>query len=113
MNHICYPLRTEPVTTVPADPLDCPLCRNVLLEAFRPPAETPDPASVPVHLTNTYLFTPPGHTPSWTASCSCGWSRAGLVDWSSPSDETLRLDQARMLAEAWAARHRKDPGGTP
>lgn len=40
--HICLPLRTDPVTRVPADPLDCPLCRAVLLEAFRTSPDAPE-----------------------------------------------------------------------
>lgn len=43
VTHICMPLRTAPVTRVPADPLDCPLCRRALLEAFRAPVDPERP----------------------------------------------------------------------
>lgn len=105
MSHICYPLRTAAVTTVPADPLDCPLCWNVLLEAFRPPAEDPPATGPVVHRTDVKVLVPPGATPSWLVRCSCGYQKYGSAQG--------EADDVRMAAEAWAYRHRTDPEGTP
>ena len=101
MTHICMPLRTAPVTRVPADPLDCPLCRRVFLEAFRAPAEAPQVTDLLVHLTDVEVFVRSAAVPSWRVTCSCGYRKYGTAQG--------EVNDVRMAGEAWAYRHRTDP----
>lgn len=82
---------------------DCPRCRAFLLEAFRPPAEAV-PAHGPwAHQTGVKVLVLPGAAPSWLVTCSCGYRKYGAAEG--------EADDVRMAAEAWAYRHRTDPGG--
>lgn len=110
------------------DVLDCEQCRADLLDAFRAPAEVPEPVKPdvpayrnpehiivppertrtvdigrPEHSTWTALVQPPGSPAVQTAICSCGWTRELAL----PAD--FPEETARVMAEGWALDHRTNP----
>jgi hypothetical protein len=92
------------------DELDCEVCRQLLIFAFREPAGIPEERSRPStdadpeHEISTdtvpHVTTPGGW---WAASCSCGWKAFG--QYSRTDGEPV----AARLADLRGEQHLKDP----
>jgi hypothetical protein len=115
------------------DELDCPQCRSVLLEAFRAPADVPEPASASRHpyLTRSRPDAGPLPVPapgpltrfgytisvearasealggSWAVVCTCGWLEHGRF--TDPADVQVHRATALGLGLVHLAGH--GPGG--
>ena len=105
--------------------LDCPVCRSLLLEAFRAPVRTPRAPCCTPDLPCQKHWTgpvppvspdPPGHTVStaldtglpegvWAACCSCGWMQTGTF----PSASPEAVLNARHLMQMHARTHTDNP----
>jgi len=123
-------VNTDHTHAEPADEFDCPMCRTLLLEAFRSPvkrdeipANAGDWAHRPEHSGSPFgrgpLNPSPGeqsHTTwsdarphadrpggTWFTGCSCGWFRDGEYTQSGREEVMCRI------AASWAARHRAFP----
>lgn len=72
MMHLCL-ARPERGRSAPGDQFDCPQCRVVLLDAFRDPADVPEPVTVPDTVRPHLIVDSPGRTVPISLNCPvCG-----------------------------------------
>jgi hypothetical protein len=115
-------------TCLDGQELDCPVCRSLLLEAFRAPPEVSEEdlihatgigqASRPVTGLQDMHLGPPGHIlatsltmdpagpgGSWSVACSCDWVKSGHFHSSAPA----AVNYIQHLIDRWVRTHRENP----